>query len=127
MKSVVAICAFLAASISAAPLETRHASQVTVALSNDQSGAYAGVPFAADHTDRSILSLFGSTSVGSSGSVIATSIQLTQFPTNINCVLKTDWITLAILTPEKTFADLDGNPDAAKPVDLSHAVINCHA
>ncbi|KAJ5159375.1 uncharacterized protein N7482_006379 [Penicillium canariense] len=126
MKFIVALCSVFAATISASPLEARSQS-VTVALSNDQSGAYSGVSFSADGTDKTIPSLYGGTSVGSGGHVKASSIQLTAFPQTISCILRNNGATLTTLTAQHTFADLDGNPNAAIPVDLSGAVINCHA
>ena len=127
MKSIIAICSLLVASVAAAPLEARDAPSVTFALSNDNSGAYAGVPFAADGTDKTISSLFGATSVASNGQVWATSAQLTAFPQTINCVLKNNGATLTTFTASHTYFDLDGNPSAAIPVDLTAAVINCSA
>jgi hypothetical protein len=127
MKSAIATSLLLAATAIAAPLEARAAATVGFALSNDQSGSYAGVTFPADGTDKTISSLFGSTSVGSSGHVLASSAQLTQFPGTINCVLKNNGAALATFTAQKTFADLDGNPAKAIPVNLDHATINCHA
>lgn len=127
MKSIIAICSLLVASVAAAPLEARDAPSVTFALSNDNSGAYAGVPFAADGTDKTISSLFGTTSVASNGQVWATSAQLTAFPQTISCVLMNNGATLTTFTAWHTYFDLDGNPSAAIPVDLTAAVINCSA
>lgn len=127
MKSTLAVSFLLAAAVAAVPLETRSSPNVGFALSNDQSGAYSGVTFPADGTDKSIHSLFASTSVGSSGQVLASSAQLSQFPGTINCVLKNNGATLATLTAQHTFVDLDGNPAKATPVNLDHAYINCRA
>lgn len=126
MKSVLFFCSLLAASVSAAPIQSRQPQRVTVALSNDQTGAYAGKTFPADNTDKRIQELFGSTSVGGGGHVQATSAQLTAFPENINCLIKKSGLTVATLTAEETYVDLDGNPSTAIPVDLSHDTINCH-
>ncbi|CEJ57937.1 hypothetical protein PMG11_06612 [Penicillium brasilianum] len=126
MKSIIAISSLLVASVAAVPLEARSPS-VTFALSNDYSGAYAGATFAADGTDKSIKSLFGTSSVASGGVVRASSGQLTAFPQSISCVLKNGGTTFPTLTAQRTYIDLDGNPSAVNPVDLTTAVITCWA
>lgn len=126
MNHILLISSLLVASISAAPIESRQPQQVTVALSNDQTGAYAGKTFLADNTDKSVQKLFGATSVGAGGHVQATSVQLTAFPENISCLVKNKGVTVATLTAQHTYADLDGNPNAATPVDLTYATVNCH-
>ncbi|KAI9035213.1 uncharacterized protein KD926_004277 [Aspergillus affinis] len=128
MKSFTAIvCSLLAASVYAAPVEELQGQQVTVSLANDQSGANAGVQFAADGADRSIFALYGGTAVGAGGIVLASSAQLTAFPQTINCVIKNNGVTIATLTAQKTFADLDGNPNVVVPVNLNRGIINCRA
>lgn len=127
MKSFTAVVfSLLAASVYAAPVEER-ALQVTVALSNDQTGANAGVQFAADGTNKSIRTLYGGTSVGAGGIVRASSAQLTAFPQTINCVIRNNGVVIATLNAQRTFADLDGNPNAATPVNLNNGIINCRA
>ncbi|KAJ6140405.1 hypothetical protein N7471_006891 [Penicillium samsonianum] len=123
--TIAAIISLMAATISATPLEVRQSNQVTVALSNDQSGAYAGVKFQADGSDRGIFSLFSGTSVGAGGTVKATSAQLTNFAQSINCVIKNNDATIGTLTAQQTYLDLDGNPNAAIPINLNNAVIRC--
>ncbi|KAE8355682.1 hypothetical protein BDV28DRAFT_145870 [Aspergillus coremiiformis] len=128
MKTTFAvIVSLLAASISAAPLDARGPSQVTLALSNDQTGANAGVTFAADGTDRSIKTLYGSTSVGTSGSVLASSAQLTAFPQTISCVIKNNGAQITTLTAQNTFVDLNGNPASNAPINLDNGTVNCRA
>ncbi|KAE8375286.1 hypothetical protein BDV26DRAFT_268220 [Aspergillus bertholletiae] len=128
MKTTFAvILSALTASISAVPLEARQAQQVTFALSNDQSGAYAGVTFPADGTDKSIKALYGGTSVGASGSVLASSAQLTAFPQSIHCTLWNNGVALGTFTADHTYVDLDGNPAVAIPVNLDGGIINCSA
>ncbi|CAI7597169.1 unnamed protein product [Penicillium glandicola] len=129
MKFIVAsIASLLVATISATPLEVRQSKQVTVALSNDQSGANAAVTFPTDDTDKSIFSLFGGTSVGAGGTVKASSAQLSDFASagqSINCVIKNNGVSIGTLTAQQTYLDLDGNPSAAIPIDLNNASINC--
>ncbi|KAJ5757280.1 uncharacterized protein N7511_007462 [Penicillium nucicola] len=122
-----AIVPFMAIFAAASPIEARAWSQVTVALSNDQSGAYSGVAFLADGTDKSILSLFGSTSVGNGGIVKANAAQLTAFPQSISCVIKNNGAVIGTLTAQHTYADIDGNPNAVVPINLNNAQVNCHA
>lgn len=126
MKSILLFSSLFVASISASPIESRQPRLVTVALSNDQTGAYAGKTLPADGTDRSVQELFGLTSVDANGHVQATSVQLTAFPENISCLIRNDGVTVAALTAQRTYVDLDGNPSAAIPVDLSDGIINCH-
>ncbi|CAG8069844.1 unnamed protein product [Penicillium olsonii] len=121
-----AIASLLAVAVSAAPLEARQVPTVAVTLSNDQSGASAPVSFPADNAVRSIPALYGSTSVGAGGVVKASSAFLNIAPTNINCVIVNNGATIATLTNNKSFADLDGNAGQATPVDLSGATIQCH-
>ncbi|KAJ5120968.1 uncharacterized protein N7515_008929 [Penicillium bovifimosum] len=119
------ILPLLAVPITATPFEVRQSNPVTVALSNDQTGAYAGVTFQADGTDRTLRSLFGATSVASEGIVKANAAQLTAFVQPVNCVITNDGASIGTLTAENTYADLDGNPNTAIPFDLSNSKINC--
>lgn len=127
MKSIIALCSLLAIAVSAGPIDVRSLPQVTFALSNDQTGAYAGATFSADGTDKQLSGLFAGTSVAASGSVVATSGQLTAFPQTINCVLKNNGATITTLTAENTYVDLDGNPSVSIPVNVNGGTINCHA
>ncbi|RAH65271.1 uncharacterized protein BO66DRAFT_405727 [Aspergillus aculeatinus CBS 121060] len=131
MKSFTTIIAsILIAAVSAAPapvdIEAR-VNSVTVSLANDQSGANAGVPIPGDGVTRSIQTLYGGTSVGSSGKVLASSAQLTNFAQWSSCNIVNGGRSIAYLNSQRTFADLDGNPNAATPVDLSGATITCWA
>lgn len=125
MKFTLATVLPFLAVTSAASFEVRQSNPVTVALSNDQSGAQAGVTLQADGTDKTIPSLFGSTSVGAGGTVKASSVQLTAFPQSINCAITNNGAILARLTAQTTYVDLDGNPGASVPINLNNAVINC--
>lgn len=123
---MIAVLSLLTASATAVQFETRSSEDVTFVLSNDQSGAYASVNFPADGLDKSVESLFASTPIGSSGQILASSAQLSQFPGSINCVLEKYGSSLATFTTDHTFVDLDGNPSTAFPVNLDQAHINCH-
>ncbi|KAJ5807708.1 hypothetical protein N7447_011164 [Penicillium robsamsonii] len=123
--TIAATASLMAFTVSATPLEVRQSNQVTVALSNDQSGAYAGVTFQADDTDKSIFSLFSGTSVGAGGTVKATAGQLTNFPQSINCVITNNGATIGTFTALQTYLDFDGSSDAAIPINLNNAKIHC--
>jgi hypothetical protein len=125
--TIAAIIPLMVVTVSATPLEVRQSNQVTVALSNDQSGAYASVTFPADDTDKSIFSLFSGTSVGAGGTVKATAAQLTNFAQSINCVIKNNDAIIGTFTAQKTYLDLDGNPHTAVPINLDNAEIRCRA
>jgi hypothetical protein len=127
MHATIALCSLLAVAVSAGPVDIRQPSQVTFALSNDQTGAYASAPFLADGTDKPIYNLFAGTSVAAGGKVLASSAQLTAFPQTISCVLKNNGATITTLTAQHTYFDLDGNPSVSIPVNLNGATINCHA
>ncbi|KAJ5325137.1 hypothetical protein MYU51_021093 [Penicillium brevicompactum] len=124
--SLSLILPLLALSVSAIPLEVRQSSAVTVALSNDQSGATATATFQPDNIVRGIFSLYGTTSVGAGGTVKASSAFLNSAPQNINCVIFNGGVKIATLTNDKSYADLDGNPGQAIPVSLNSATIQCH-
>ncbi|RAK96025.1 uncharacterized protein BO80DRAFT_417653 [Aspergillus ibericus CBS 121593] len=122
MKSISAILvSLLATSVAAGPVVTT----VTIALANDQTGAQGSAAIPADGSEQSIQNLYGNTGVGTSGVVKASSAQLTNFQQTTNCVIKKYGSVLATLTAQRTYADLDGNPNAAQPVDLSGAVVRC--
>lgn len=127
MKSSIALLSLLSAGlVSAVPIESRDVPQVTFALSNDQSGANAGVTFHADGSEKRIADLFKGTSVVTGGVVLASSGELTAFPQAINCVLKNHWSVVTTLTAQNTFVDLDGNPGVSTPINLNDATITCH-
>ncbi|KAJ9488426.1 hypothetical protein VN97_g4887 [Penicillium thymicola] len=122
---IAAILPLMAVAISATPLEVRQSNQVTVALSNDQSGAYAGVTFQADDAHKSVFSLYGGTSVGTGGTVKATAAQLASFAPSINCVITNNGAIIGTLTAQQTYLDLDGSSHTAIPINLDNAEISC--
>ncbi|GLB08242.1 hypothetical protein AtubIFM57258_004130 [Aspergillus tubingensis] len=122
MKSISAVLiALLATSVSAGPIIPT----VTIALANDQTGAQGSAAVPADGSVQSISALYGNTGVGSGGVVKASSAQLTNFQANTNCVITNYGSVLATLNSRNTYVDLDGNPSAAQPVDLSAATVKC--
>ncbi|KAI9929706.1 hypothetical protein ASPWEDRAFT_531408 [Aspergillus wentii DTO 134E9] len=125
--TITTVLSLLTASVAASPLQTREANQVTFALSNDQSGAYASVNFHADGTDQYLSSLFAGTSVAADGHVLASSAQLTAFPQTVVCTLKNNGVTIDTLTAQHTYVDLDAYAGSAYPINLDGGVINCWA
>jgi hypothetical protein len=122
MKSTfAAVLAVCAAAASAAPTYPT----VTVQFSNDQTGANANVPVITDGTPYAVSTLFAGTAVDINGRIIATSAQLTQFVQGTFCVVKAGDTVIGNLNTDKTFADLDGNPNAAIPTDLTGTVLIC--
>ncbi|KAJ5484679.1 hypothetical protein LT330_007910 [Penicillium expansum] len=123
--AIATTVSLMVVTISATPVEVRQSNQVTLALSNDQSGAYAGVTFQADDTDKSIFSLFSGTSVGAGGNIKATAAQLTNFAQSINCVITNNDAIIGTLTAQHTYLDLDGSSHAAIPINLNNAKVHC--
>ncbi|KAF9887203.1 hypothetical protein FE257_010457 [Aspergillus nanangensis] len=124
-SKVAVVLSLLAASVSGAAIEAR-TPQVTVALSNDQTGAYSGVAFAADGVFHPISALWAGTPIAKGG-LKASSAQLNAFPQTITCAIRNNNAIIGTLSAWKTYVDLDGNPSVSTPVDLSKAQINCSA
>lgn len=88
---------------------TAAAPDVTLSLANDFSGANARATFPADGTSLSITKLYGGTIIGASGSVQASSGQLTQIPNRVACTLKDrNGLLRAALTSTTTFVSFGG-------------------
>ncbi|KAJ5097743.1 hypothetical protein N7456_008464 [Penicillium angulare] len=128
MKSSSALYFVLAATASAGSfkIQARSDEPATLALSNDLTRSYGSARVATDGLPHSIGVLFASTPInGGGGQFKASSAQLTVAPSGVTCVLENDGETIATLTEEATYADLDGNPDKAIPIDLSGGRITC--
>jgi hypothetical protein len=98
----------------------------TVSFINDQTGANAPIVAPLDGTVISISGALISTPLGASGTVLASSAQFIQFPQGAACAITAaDGQIITNLNDQKTFADLDGNPDAAVPVNLTGATLIC--
>lgn len=119
---MAAVFALFASSILAAPV-TFHT--ITIQLSNDQTRANADLSVIADGNTNAVSALFAGTSIDNGGRIIATSAQLTQFVQGTSCVVETGNTVIAILNTDETFANLDGNPNAAIPTDVTNDVIVC--
>lgn len=125
MKAVSTLCFALAAAVSASPLQARDSGSVTFALSNDMTGAYATAKIATDNLPHSIGVYFAGSPVMVDYKILASSAQLATVPAGINCVLTNNGATIATLTEQATYADLDGNPNQLIPVTLSEGRITC--
>lgn len=127
MHTTIALYSLLVVAVSGGPVDIRQPNQVTFALSNDETGAYASAAFLADGTNKEVYNLFAGTSVAAGGQVQASSAQLTAFPQTISCVLENNGATITTFTAQHTYFDLDGNPSVSIPVNLNGATINCYA
>ena len=98
----------------------------TLGLSNDLTRSYATAKFPTDSLNHSLGVYFGGTSVSVGGVVKASSAQLVDMPSGVGCVITNNGTTIATLTNENTYADLDGNPDESVAINLMGADITCH-
>ncbi|KIV98613.1 uncharacterized protein PV09_09605 [Verruconis gallopava] len=105
-----------------APASTQTA---TVSFSNDQTGAHAPVVAPLDGTIINLYNALTGTPVGVPVQVLASSVQLVQFPGTVNCVITNiSGQVIGTLTAEHTYADLDGTSSAI-PVNLAGATMQC--
>jgi len=129
MKSTLSLVfALFAASISAAPAASskRDFPAITIQFANDMSGANADATLVANGTPNSVAHLFAGSSIDNGGEIIATSSQLVNFIQGLSCVVTGyQGTVIASLSTDKTFADLDGNPNAAIPTVVSGDSITC--
>lgn len=125
MKSTFAVVlAFFAASLIAAP--TGSSPAITIQFANDISGRNADATLIADGNPNAVANLFAGSPIDNGGKIIATSAQLVNFPQGVFCVIKAfDGTVITNLNTDKTFADLDGNPNAAIPTVVSGDAIIC--
>ncbi|KAK2799922.1 hypothetical protein FQN50_008315 [Emmonsiellopsis sp. PD_5] len=128
-SSIALVFGLLATSISAlptAPITARDATQVTLQLTNDQTGLSGSKPIPLDYVKRPIVEVFAGTPIVANGDALASSTQLTDFVADVRCsfVAPNDDV-LVELTDRVTFADLDGNPDTATPISLKDVRITC--
>lgn len=129
MFSITSSLALFAISAVALPttLTTRQSSsQLTFTIINDQTGAQAAATIPIDGTSHTFESLFGSSPLASNGEILATSSQLIAFPQVFDCaIINSAQAPVGYFNPSHTYVDLDGNPNAAVPVDVSGDSITC--
>lgn len=125
MKAVNAVYLALTATVSAGTFHARDSEPVTLALSNDLTRSYATAQVATDGLKHSIGVLFGGSPVYQDGKVLASSAQLATVPNGVQCEITNNGVTIATLTEESTYADLDRNPKESVPVNLSGARVIC--
>lgn len=127
--SVISSLALLATSVAAMPsgfVARQNTNKITFTIINDQSGAQAAATVPIDGSVDTFEGLFGTSSLASNGKILATSSQLIAFPQGFECtIFKSTNNVLGYFTPEHTYIDLDGNPNAAIPVDVSGYSISC--
>jgi len=126
MKSFAAITLSLIGLSLAAPsvLNTR-TSSVTIQLANDQSGANSNAAVPLDGASHAISVLYAGSSIAAGGFKV-TSGQLNSFPQSFSCTVRNDaGAAVGTFTPDHTYLDLDGNPNAAVPTDFSTGTITC--
>lgn len=126
MKAVNAVYFAFAATVSANSFQARDSGSITLGLSNDLTRSYATAKFPTDSLNHSLGVYFGGTSVSVGGVVKASSAQLVDMPSSVSCVITNNGTTIATLTNENTYADLDGNPDESVAINLMGADITCH-
>ncbi|CAI7665563.1 unnamed protein product [Penicillium viridicatum] len=97
------------------------ATDATVQLANDQSGANANVAIPTDGHPRSVAHLWGKTPVSKDGVVYATSAQLVAFQQDTSCVIFQRDHYHAELDAQKTWVSLKGG----EVVDLNGAFVVC--
>jgi hypothetical protein len=122
MKSfIIAAISLFAATAFAQPAPAT----VTLQLANDFTGANIGKVIPADGSRHQISEFFAGSPVDSNGDILASSAQLTAFPTHVQCAIFKDKL-ITVLTPERTYADLDGDSSKLSTVSLSGAYIECN-
>lgn len=127
--SIISSLALLATSVTALPsgfVARQNPNEITFTIINDQSGAQAAATVPIDGSVASFQTLFGTSSLASNGQILATSSQLIAFPQGVDCIIfQSAKAVIGHLTPSHTYIDLDGNPNAAIPVDVSGDSITC--
>ncbi|KAK2787939.1 hypothetical protein FQN52_004352 [Onygenales sp. PD_12] len=129
-SSLALVFGLLATSISALPtapiITARDVTHVTVQLTNDQTGLSSSKAIPLDYVKRPIIEVFAGTPIITEGDAFASSTQLTDFVADVRCEFVGIYDDVLVeLTDRATFADLDGNPDAATPITLKNYRIAC--
>ncbi|KKZ67255.1 hypothetical protein EMCG_07060 [[Emmonsia] crescens] len=126
--SFAVVIGLLATSISAIPTRHQQSSEehVTVQFTNDLTGASASASIQISGRGLKISHLLKDTNIDSHGKIVASSIQMTKIVQGVHCYM-TDHHdkNIADITDTHTFSDLDGNPNAAKPIRIEKAHILC--
>ena len=124
MKSaIIASLSFLAALVTAGPT----APTATLQLANDLSGANHNAVILTDGTTYPLTDLFAGTAVDVNGQILASSAQLVAHPTYVQCAIFHPQSLVTVLTQDRTFADLDGNPNALTTIALNDAAVSCYS
>ena len=126
MKSILAFGLSALVALTVAAPYTTPSQTVTIQLADDLSGSNVDATIPINGQKISIDGLFGKLA-DAAGNILATSAQLNAFPQiAFECdIVNQDAITLGTLTPTKTFADLDGNPNETLLKNLNEGFIIC--
>lgn len=100
--------------------------QVTLAISNDQSGARGAATVPADGVARRVTDLFRGTAIDKAGTIVGSSAQLTQFKDNTKCKLVNGGWVIELDGRSKNFVDLDGVSGVAIPISLNGFTFQCN-
>lgn len=127
--SVISSLALLATSVAALPsgfVARQSPNEITFTITNDQSGAQAAATVPIDGSVATFENLFGASALASNGQILASSSQLIAFPQGVDCIIfRSARDVVGHLVPSHTYLDLDGNPNAAVPVDVTGDSITC--
>lgn len=128
MKFTIAIASAILAFASGISAVPSPIPQITIRIFNDQTGVNAEATVPADGVPRNIPDLFHGSAIDSSGSIVGTSAQLTQFLDSTKCTLQNlnihDWV-IELDGRAKNFVDLDGDRSKAVPVYLGGFTFQC--
>ncbi|KAF2472703.1 uncharacterized protein BDR25DRAFT_283232 [Lindgomyces ingoldianus] len=128
MKFTLALVATIFASaISAAPaLSSRDTvPEITISVTNDQTGASATATVPGDGIARNLPDLFRGSAIDQNGAIIGTSAQLIKSTYTTRCFFQNfNWI-INLNGKDQTYADLDGQKDSAIPIYLNGFNLQC--
>jgi TPP-dependent trihydroxycyclohexane-1,2-dione (THcHDO) dehydratase len=97
--------------------------QITVSLTNDQTGKSAQATVLANGTVFTIPELFANTNIDNANMIVASSAQLTSFAVGVFCVFREGDRTIAI-NDEQTFISFDSDRPGAL-VNLDNVTFQC--
>jgi hypothetical protein len=124
MKASI-IATLITSALAAPSLIARQADTFTFSVSNDITGTNIPRSVLADGGSYSFGSIFAGSNLVKNGRVIATSAQnLMPNGSGIECVINAAGVGLR-LDDQNTFAQLDGNYDAAVETDVTDFSIRC--
>lgn len=128
MKCTFALVAtILAAAVSAAPAIASRDTvpTISVAVTNDQTGASAIATVPGDGIARNLTDLFRDSAIDQNGAIMATSAQLVKFTESTRCFFQNvNWI-INMNGKDLTYADIDGQAHSATPINMNGFNLQC--